>query len=871
MILKRLTDSQKIIAGFLTIAVLMLSVSLISFMMINVTAKGFTSYREMARDSNLAGQLQANVLMMRMSMKEFIISGDYRALQQYDKYYRRMNRFLLEAQQEIQDPERAAIIDSVSADLKDYVLAFDKIVALREQRNDAVFRVLDVKGPYMESTLTAIMTSAEEQRDMAAAFNAGLAMKHLLLARLYVSKFLINNDQRSIERVSLEFDNVRERLEELDGELQNPHRRRMLQTVTTYFEDYENTFAKVVEVVTTRNELIHNTLDKIGPAVATYVDDVKLDIKGVQDTLGPQMVALHDRNFWLVSLVGVTALLVGAVIMYAISKTYRQMTESIHANQAQADLAREAAEASAQAKSDFLANMSHEIRTPLNAIIGLAHLSLRRDLDDKLRDYISKIHYSGQHLLGIINNILDFSKVDSGNLTIETVEFSLESVLDNVTSVIGDTAAAKGLDLIFDVDPALPSYLKGDPLRIGQILINFASNAIKFTQQGAVVVRVVNVPTEGDQCRVRFEVSDTGIGLTPEQREGLFQAFKQADTSTTRRYGGTGLGLVISQRLISLMGGDIGVDSIVGKGSTFWFSVPLTPVVAVEALPQLDEGLVGRRLLVVDDNQSARLVLSGMLEALSFRVDQVESGEAAIGLVEVVNNTDDPYFVIFLDWQLGGIDGVETGNRIAHMDLKYQSHQVMVTGYGVEEMVAQVGREATVLEKPVRPAALVATMLKLFGKALPQVPAPEVPESDLDLWAARLRPIAGARILLVEDNELNKEVAAEMLTDGGLEVAWAENGKIALEMLAQDSYDLVLMDMQMPVMDGLTATRAIRADMTLRRIPIVALTANAWDQERQKCFDAGMNDHIAKPVDPDVLADVLLKWVPKQLVYRASA
>lgn len=880
MILKRLSDSKKIVIGFFTIAVLMLSVSLISFMIIGEAARGFTGYREMARDTNLAGQLQANMLMMRMSMKEFIIGGDYRALQKYDKYYRRMTRFLEEAQREIQDPERAQIIDVVAADLEEYVAAFDEIITLREQRNEAVFRVLDVKGPYMESTLTAIMSSAEEQRDMAAAFNAGLAMKHLLLARLYVSKFLVNNDKRSVDRVHIEFNNVRERLEELDGELQNPHRRRMLSTVKEYFQDYEKTFDTVVIAINKRNELIRNTLDKIGPSVALHVDEVKLDIKSVQDKLGPEMVAQHDRNIWLVSIVAGAVLIVGALIMYAITVAYRQMTESIHANQVQANLARDAAEASAQAKSDFLANMSHEIRTPLNAIIGMAHLALRGELEPKLRDYITKIHYSGQHLLGIINDILDFSKIDSGNLKIEKVDFSLETVLDNVASVLGDAAAVKGLDLIFDVDPVLPNYLKGDPLRIGQILINFTSNAIKFTEKGEIVIRVEKGFCQGEDWSVRFEVMDTGIGLTTEQRESLFQAFKQADTSTTRRYGGTGLGLVISQRLAAMMGGEIGVESVYGKGSTFWFSVKLTPVVEVEALPQLDDELTGRRLLVVDDNQSAREVLAGLLEGLSFRVDQVDSGEAAVPLVEMANNSDDPYQIIFLDWQLGGIDGVETGLRIESLALKHQAHQVMVTGYGKEAMEKQLGHDAIILEKPVRPSSLVDVALKLLGSTLPTAPALDTtqksgveapPGSELAAWAERLSPIAGARILLVEDNEINKEVAAEMLTDGGLIVDWAENGKIALEMLDRGSYDLVFMDMQMPVMDGLSATKAIRANPRLRLIPIVAMTANAWDQERQQCFDAGMNDHVAKPVDPDVLAQSLLKWVPRQMGYQASA
>jgi two-component system, sensor histidine kinase and response regulator len=514
-----------------------------------------------------------------------------------------------------------------------------------------------------------------------------------------------------------------------------------------------------------------------------------------------------------------------------------------------------------EAKSAFLANMSHEIRTPMNAVIGLSHLALKADPSPRQRDYLVKIRSSGQHLLGIINEILDFSKIEAGKLSVESIEFDLDKVLENVSNLISEKAEAKGLELIFDIEPSVVSTrLRGDPLRLGQILINFCNNAVKFTEEGEVVIRAQVLEDSGDSHLLAFSVSDSGIGMAEAQIGRLFQAFEQADTSTTRKYGGTGLGLAISKRLAELMGGDVGVTSELGKGSTFWFTARLGKGAVAPRPGLLRSDLRGRRILIIDDNSSARAVLSNMLRNMTFVVDEAASGEEAIEMVRQAAKRSEPYEIIFVDWQMPRLDGIETSKRILALpDLSIPPHLVMVTAYGREDVMKQAVENGleNVLVKPVTSSTLFETIIAVFRAHQEATGHDQIAPS---FEIARTR---GTRVLLVEDNEINQEVAIGLLEDAAIQVDLAENGEIAVRMAQENDYDVVLMDMQMPVMDGIEATRAIRSDPRLQSLPIIAMTANAMAADREKCLKAGMNDHIGKPIDPDQLFSVLLRWAER--------
>ncbi|MGD1831485.1 MAG: response regulator, partial [Spirochaetaceae bacterium] len=537
----------------------------------------------------------------------------------------------------------------------------------------------------------------------------------------------------------------------------------------------------------------------------------------------------------------------------------RDITEE-HALQKELHRAKEAAESSSRAKSLFLANMSHEIRTPMNAIIGLNSLVAKTDLTRKQQDYIGKIGQSARNLLGIINDILDFSKIEAGKMDIEETDFQLNDVMENLSNLIGEKVRGKGLELVFHQDLQIPNNLKGDPLRLGQILLNLCNNAVKFTAEGEIIVTIKLEDLSDDTALLRFDVSDTGIGLTDEQRNKLFRSFSQADTSTTRKYGGTGLGLAISKKLSELMGGAIGVDSIYGEGSTFYFTVKLK-IGGGKVNRMAPEDLKGINVLVVDDNESAREVLLSYLEDFSFCAHAVSSGELAIReLTQAKAAEGREYDLVLMDYQMPGLNGFETSRRIRRdLENVEQPKIIMVTGYGREEVMHQADEVKLdgFLIKPVSPSMLFDSVMQVFGRTSLSSRKKQTVEKSKPEGFEEIR---GAHILLAEDNIINQQVARETLEQEGFFIDIVNNGKEATEKVSL-SYDCVLMDLQMPVLDGYEATKAIRSRAEFQGLPIIAMTADAMVGVKDKVLQVGMNDYVTKPFDPHQLWETLVRWI----------
>jgi len=933
--MQNLKISTKIYLGFGCVLLLALIVAGVGLLGLNNAEGTFATYRQLARQTNADGRVQANMLTTRIFAKNFVIDANQENIVGVQDRARktleliRENRDLGGA-----DAGRRILLSDLEESLQRYVDKFGEVTALQQERDDLVSNKLNKLGPVIEKNLTAIMTSALQDGDANAAYEAGITLRSLLLGRLYANRFLIENDDASRARAIREFRDLEFNYIKMASELEDPERQKLAETVKVTQVAYLQAFDKVHRVITKRNELIQYELDRIGPNVANRIERLKLAIKDSQDILGPRAQADLNRSI-LVSII-VSVMVIGLGIVAAafigtsitrpiasltvsaeamgqgdlnqdiavdrddeigvLAKSLSAMRDSIldkvtileqenaerrraekaledtHANlenlvadrTSELAAARDEAEQATKAKAEFLAAMSHEIRTPMNGVIGMIDLLKQSKMSNDQHEMVETVRSSAYALLTIINDILDFSKIEAGKLDLEAVPTSISDVVEGVTETLGPNARKKGIELVSYIDPKIPDAVLGDSVRLRQILFNLGGNAVKFTEQGQVLIRVDQMaPASPDTVTLKFQVIDSGIGISEAARSSLFDAFSQAEMSTTRKFGGTGLGLTISQRLVDIMQGSIGVESELGKGSCF--SVTITVPVSTDHLIASDGyDLNGVNVLMALRDPQLKEFLPAYLEHWGANV----SVQSELDLVEaqiVAAQSSAPFNVLFMEDQGFRIRTDTIRSIQANDDLKNVKF-VLPVSHRLTEREDLVDTVYTVLN-PIKRSSFLRAVAAAAGLTSPDVEYDqddEQPVNTVEPLSPEEAEAAGQLILLAEDNLTNQKVIIRQLNSLGYTAIIADDGEIALRMLDERNICLLLTDCHMPNLDGFGLTAEVRSREQMRasgRMPIIAITASALTEEVQQCYDSGMDGFLPKPVEIAKLHSMLKKWM----------